>query len=44
MHVIIGGEYLATIYKYEKAIDKPKFNKQIECRFIKKVIYKKANP
>ena len=37
MRVIIGDEYLAVLYKNGKTPGKPKFNKEIEIGFIKRV-------
>jgi proteic killer suppression protein len=38
MRVIIEDDYLADLYKNGKTIGKPKFNIDIENRFIRKVI------
>ena len=38
MKIIIEDEYLATLYKNGKTSGKPKFNREIELGFIKRVI------
>lgn len=38
MRVVIEDEYLSSLYTNDKSINKPKFNKEIERGFIKRVI------